>query len=88
MTPAITVYALCAGAALLCTLLLLRGYLFTGTRLLLWSTLCFAGLTANNVLVILDLVIFPEIDLFIWRTVAALLGVGALLFGLLWEGRR
>lgn len=88
MKPAIFVYGLCASAAFLCTLLLLRGYLVTRTRLLLWSTFCFAGLTANNVLVIFDLVIFPGIDLFIWRTVAAFLGVLALLFGLLWEAQR
>lgn len=85
---AILVYALCAAAALLCTILLLRGYLQTKTRLLLWSACCFAGLTLNNGLVILDLVVFPQIDLFIWRTLTALLGIGALLFGLLWEGKR
>ena len=88
MSVAILVYTLCAGAALLCALLLLRGYLRTRTRLLLWSTLCFAGLTANNVLVILDLVIFRDVDMFIWRTLAAFLGVLALLCGLLWEGRK
>ena len=88
MSAAIFVYVLCAGAALLCTLLLLRGYLKSRTRLLLWSTFCFVGLTVNNMLVIVDLVIFPHVDLFIWRTLAALLGVAALLFGLLWEGRR
>ena len=88
MSIAVVVYGLCAGAALLCALLLLRGYFHTRTRLLLWSAVCFAGLTANNVLVILDLVIFPDVDLFIWRTVTALAGVLPLLFGLLWDGRR
>ncbi len=88
MSLAVVVYMLCAGAALLCTVLLLRGYLQTRTRLLLWSTLCFVGLTANNVLVIVDLVVLPGVDLFVWRTVTALLGVLALLLGLLWEGRR
>jgi hypothetical protein len=88
MTAAVLVYAMCSGAAALSTVLLLRGYLRTRTRLLLWSTFCFAALTANNVLVILDLVILPHVDLFIWRTVAALVGVIALLWGLLWEGRR
>ncbi len=85
---AILVYTLCAAAALLCTVLLFRGYLQTKTRLLLWSACCFAGLTLNNALVILDLVVFPQVDLFIWRTMAALVGVGALLFGLVWEGKR
>ena len=88
MNAAVLVYGLCAGAALLCTLLLLRGYLQTRTRLLLWSTICFVGLTINNVLLVVDLVILPDIDLFVWRTIAGLLGVVALLFGLLWEGRR
>jgi hypothetical protein len=88
VSVAILVYALCAAAALLCTLLLLRAYLKTRTRLLLWSALCFAGLTANNGLVILDLVIFPHVDLFLWRTITALAGICALLFGLIWEGRR
>jgi hypothetical protein len=88
VSAAIVVYGLCAGAALLCTFFLLRAYLQTKTRLLLWSTMCFAGLTVNNLLVIIDLVILPQVDLFIWRTLAALLGVLALLFGLLWEGRR
>ena len=85
---AIFVYALCAGAALLCTGLLFRAYHATGTRLLLWSTVCFACLTLNNVLVISDLVLFPSVDQFLLRTVAALAGIGALLFGLVWEVRR
>jgi hypothetical protein len=85
---AILSYLLCAAAALLCTVLLLRGYAQTRTRLLLWSAVCFAGLTLNNVLILFDLVLFPHVDFFIWRTIAALVGVGALLLGLLWEGKR
>jgi hypothetical protein len=84
---AIVVYALCAGAALLCTVLLAKAYRETGTRLLLWSTACFACLTLNNTLVMVDLVFFPSVDLFLFRTVAALAGIGALLFGLIWEIR-
>lgn len=85
---AILVYALCAAAALLCTGLLLRAHRATGTRLLLWSTVCFACLTLNNLLVISDLVLFPSVDQFLLRNVAALAGVCALLFGLIWEVRR
>jgi hypothetical protein len=84
---ATAVYALCAGAALLCTVLLLRAYRETGTRLLLWSTICFGCLTLNNLLVILDRIVFPDIDLFLLRDVAALAGIAALLFGLIWEDR-
>jgi hypothetical protein len=85
---AVVVYALCAGAALLCTGLLLRAYYQTGTRLLLWSAACFACLTLNNLLVMADLVFFPSVDLFLLRNVAAMAGIGALLFGLIWEVRR
>ena len=82
------VYALCAGAALFCTVLLVRAYRQTKTPLLLWSAVCFAGLTVNNVLVMLDLVFLPNSDVFLLRTIAALAGVSALLFGLIWEVRR
>ena len=82
------VYALCTAAALFCAILLLRGYLRTRTRLLLWSAVCFLALTANNLLVIVDLVILPDANLFLHRNVAALIGVTALLVGLIWEGRR
>jgi hypothetical protein len=79
------VYALCAGAALFCAWLLLRSYSKTRSRLLLWSGLCFVGLFVNNLLVIMDLFVFPQIDLSIARLVAALVGMGLLLYGLIWE---
>lgn len=88
MSIAVLVYALCASAAFLCTVLLARGYLKTRTRLLFWSAICFGCLTVNNLLVIVDLVILPELNLAIWRTLAALVGVSVLLFALLWAERR
>jgi hypothetical protein len=84
----ILAYSLCSAAALLCAILLWRGYQRTRTRLLLWSAVCFTCLTLNNLLVIGDLVIFPDVNLFLFRTLAALVGIGALLFGLIWEERR
>lgn len=82
------IYALCAGAALFCAILLLRGFARTRTRLLLWSAVCFLGLTVNNVLVIVDLVVLPDVSLFLLRNVTALVAVSCLLVGLIWEGRR
>ena len=67
---AIVVYALCALTALACAVLLLRGYRATGTRLLMRAGLCFPLLTVNNLLVIADLELFRQIDLFraaTWR---------------------
>jgi len=81
------VYLLCAATALVCSGLLLRGYARTGMRLLLWSGLCFAALTVDNVLLFLDVVVLPDVALLPWRNVPALVGVGVLLYGLIWDGR-
>jgi heme/copper-type cytochrome/quinol oxidase subunit 4 len=81
------IYALCALTSIVCAWLLLRGYARTRFRLLLWSGLCFAGLALNNILLFIDLRVLPETDLSLVRTLPALLGVGLLLYGLLWEAR-
>ena len=79
------IYALCACTALACAALLLRGYLRTRFRLLLWSGLCFAGLTANNVLLLLDKVVFTEVDLSTWRLLIGLVSMLLLVAGLILE---
>lgn len=81
------VYALCALTSLACAVLLLRGYASTRARLLLWSGLCFAGLAANNVLLLIDKRVVPTVDLSMWRSLPALAGVALLLYGLVWETR-
>ena len=82
------VYALCALTSVACAVLLLRGYRRSGVRLLLWSGLCFAGLALNNVLLFIDVRMIPDVDLSIWRTVPAVIGVAILLYGLIWESSR
>ena len=82
------IYGLCACTALACTLLLLRGWLRTRHRLLLWSGLCFAGLTANNVLLVLDKTLLSETDLSTWRLATALVAVLLLVAGLVIESDR
>ena len=79
------VYLLCAVTSSLCALLLLRAYVRTGTRLLMWSGLCFLGLALNTALLVVDLIIGPDADLSTWRLVPAVLGVALLLYGLIWE---
>ena len=79
------VYLLCAVTSSLCALLLLRAYVRTGTRLLMWSGLCFLGLALSNALLVVDLIIVPDADLSTWRLVPAVLGVALLLYGLIWE---
>lgn len=80
------VYLLCLATSLVCMVLLWRGYLRSRTSLLLWSALCFVGLALNNLLLFLDVVIFPvEVDLLPYRVATLLAGIGLLLFGFVWE---
>lgn len=79
------IYSLCALTALGCAFLLLRGYRRSRYRLLLWSGLCFAGLTVNNLLLVIDKVAYPEGDLSMARTLVALGSMIVLLFGLIWD---
>lgn len=81
----ITVYVLCAATSIACALLLVRGYLASRTKLLLWSAICFVGLAVNNILLFVDIVIVPGVDLSFARTCIAVVGVGALVSGLVWE---
>jgi hypothetical protein len=81
------VYALCAATSLLCALLLFRGYRASRSRLLFWASLCFAGLALNNILLFVDLILLPQVDLFVWRSIAALAGMSVLLYGLIWESK-
>jgi hypothetical protein len=79
------VYIVGALVTLLCATLLLRGYLRSRKRLLLWSSLCFTGLTVSNALVFVDLAVAPHVDLYVWRLASAALGLLILLYGLIWE---
>lgn len=88
MSIASVVYLLCAFTSLACAVLLLRGYRRSRVRLLLWSGLCFVGFFLNNVLLFIDLQVMRDVDLAIIRLVPAVVGVGMLLYGLIWEGER
>jgi Family of unknown function (DUF5985) len=81
------VYLLCALASIGCAALLWRAYRRTGARICLWSSFCFVGLAVNNVLLFVDLVLAPTVDLSLLRSAAALLAMLVLLWGLIWEHR-
>ena len=51
----------------------------------MWSAICFAGLTINNIVLFLDLVVFPSIDLRLARVIPALVGMLFLLYGFIWD---
>lgn len=80
------VYLLCFAASLLCMVLLLRSYLRSRSRLLLWSTLCFVCLSINNLLLFIDVVVLPtQVDLLPLRQFSTIAGLGILLYGFIWD---
>lgn len=84
VTSILTLLAMLTSAA--CMWFLFRAYAASRLRLLLWSGLCFVFLTLNNVLLFFDVVVFPvEVDLRPYRLAAALIAVGFLLYGFVWE---
>ena len=86
MAPA--VYILGFLVTLICGVLLARAYAFGGKRLLLWSAVCFFGLALSNLLVFVDLVLLPKVDLYPLRLIVAAAAMLILLYGLIWEGQR
>jgi Family of unknown function (DUF5985) len=78
------VYGLCALTSLACFVLLWRSWLGSRHRVLFWSALCFAGMTLNNVVLVLDKLVIAT-DLSTWRLAVALASVLLLVYGLVWE---
>ncbi len=83
-----TVYLLCAITSISCAVLLLRSYRASGVRLLLWSGLCFSFLALNNILLVVDLTMLPEVDLSTVRSIPAIIGLVLLLYGFIWDEQR
>lgn len=83
MGPA--VYILSTLTFATCSILLLRGYWRAKQRLLLWSGLCFFGLAISNLLLFLDLVMLPDVNLYVLRLATAAAAMLILLYGLIWE---
>jgi hypothetical protein len=81
------VYILCAFTSTLCAILLLRGYRESRARLLFWSAVCFIGLAASNILLVVDFTVASGLDLSFWRVGTAIVGAGALVYALVWEAR-
>lgn len=77
------IYFLCALTAALCAGLLLQAYFRGRYRLLLWSGLCFVGLALNNLLLVIDKLVLPSVDLSLVRSFTALAAMLVLLYGLI-----
>ncbi len=79
------VYILCFLTSSACAFLLARNYRRTGARLLMWSALCFGFLALNNLVVSIDLLILPDVNLALLRLGFSLAAVAVLLFGFVWD---
>ena len=58
MGPAVYIFGFLV--TLTCGALLSRAYGNVGKRLLLWSAICFYFLALSNLIVFLDLIVFPD----------------------------
>lgn len=81
----IALYLVSLFTCLACTILLFRAYLQRKVTLLLWSSICFVGLTISNLLLVIDLAVLPSIDLRLIRLIFSLGGMLFLLYGFIWE---
>lgn len=79
------VYVLCAISSAFCAFLLARGYGGTKNRLLFWSAAGFGCFALTNLILFLDLAVFPHLDLSLIRHCTNLAGVCLLLYGMIWE---
>ena len=82
--PAV-VYILCFLTSTACAWLLGRSYLRTRAQLLLGSCVCFALLALNNLALVLDRLVLPDVDLRLVRLLLALAAVCTLLFAFIWD---
>ncbi|HUI13694.1 MAG TPA: DUF5985 family protein [Xanthobacteraceae bacterium] len=78
-------YLLCFLTSLSCCLLLIRSYRRNRSRVLLWTAACFVLLAIDNLLVVLDLIVLPNVDLSLARLLATLFAVSTLLVGFVGE---
>jgi hypothetical protein len=81
----IALYVIAVLSSGACAVLLFRGYVRRRIRLLLWSGICFIGLTLNNIALFVDLVMFPDFDLRLARLIPALIGMTLLLYAFIWD---
>jgi hypothetical protein len=79
------IYLLCLVTSAICAALLVRSYARHKSPLLLWSAICFVFLALNNLIVVVDLVLLPEVDLSVARSATVLVGIFALIYGFIWE---
>jgi hypothetical protein len=87
VNPPALIYGLCLAASASCAGLLGRAYARTRTPLLLWTAISFCFFALNNLILVVDMLLLPDQDLWALRQATAGAGVGVLLFGFVWESK-
>ena len=85
LTGPTVVYLLCLLTSVGCAVLLQRAWRRSRAPLLLWSAAAFALLALNNLFVVADLLLVPQVNLIAFRHASALGAVAVLLYGFIWE---
>jgi hypothetical protein len=83
ITAALVAYVVCAAVSLLSAALLYRGWKRSASRLVFWVCVAFSFLAVSNLLLVVDLV--SAADLSRVRPTLIAVGLGLLIFGLVWE---
>jgi hypothetical protein len=81
----IALFAIVPLTSFACMALLLRSYFQTKRRILLWATLCFVAQTVANMLLFVDLIVLPDVDLRAIRHAIALAGMVFLVYAFITE---
>lgn len=80
------VYILCTLTSLLCAIMLFRAFRKSQFRLLFWSSMGFTGFGISNILLFIDVVIFPDVTYILnFRSVPAVIGMITMIYGLIME---
>ncbi len=82
-----SVYIICMVLSVACAAMLFRGYLKNPSHLLLWSSACFGIMAVNNVILLIDVLVLPDIEFggLYMRNITGAVAGSLLLFGLIWE---
>jgi hypothetical protein len=79
------IYLLCVATSLLCAYLLVLAYRANRTSVLIWSAMCFGLLAMNNLIIAIDILLLPTIDLTIVQLTTSLAAAAVLLYGFIWK---
>jgi DMSO/TMAO reductase YedYZ heme-binding membrane subunit len=82
----ILVYLFCAITSVGCAVLLFRSYLRSRAKLVLWGFVFFVCFALSNIVLFIDLGMLPSYDLSPYREALTLIGLVAMIFGLIKEG--